>query len=60
MAMKFGTKWAITRIRDTFEIIASNGRFGVVPLNNTNHILLRPTLVAMATKFGTKWAITRL
>jgi len=47
-------------MKDIFEILASNGVFGVGLLNGGSQILPRPTLVAMATKFGTKLAITRL
>ena len=62
MAMKFGTKSAITRLVQEISLRALR-LSGVVEVglsNDVNEILKRPTLVAMATKFETKQAITPL
>jgi len=62
MATKFGTKSAITRLVQEISLRALrlSGVIEVGLSNDVNHILKRPTLVAMATKFETKQAITLL
>ena len=62
MATKFETKYAITRLLKKIYLrsLRLTRVFGVGLLNDGNHILPRPTLVATATNFGSKLAITQL